>query len=339
MDNELSAAYKNAGKLLRALVQEHGQDVLNTPPDLYALLLQKQCHPTVAMQIALVIEASTVRRYFSQAATGISMIDVNNIVASAESGTGLSKLAIKNTLTCIFYGLSLPTDLSTVYIPTGENGHEPKVTVTADLYQYSTALQQITKAIETNDEKLLMGYRNDFSAMCQAGHPKALYLQGLCYYRGIGTEQNITKAGQYLRAAHAGGELAATSLLGDLLFEDPSCYDEAYSYYTVIGATALSKERQKNLKVILAQHRLNLYDMAFAVVMWALALVFNILLGTGAFSVDGASHWVWAGISIGVSTLVAALAGVYFALTKYNSIKWAIPAIAVVTMLFAVLAL
>lgn len=341
MGDEYQSSYNTAGTILRAIIKENGQDILKDVDKLYDALRDKKCDNTIAYQILLVIKSSNISRYFSQFATGISMVDVNNIIASAEKETGLSKKSIKSIVSCIFYGLSLPTTLSTVIIPTDDD-YQVRDSATGEFFKYGNALSIITKAINDADVSVFKEHADELEQMSRAGHPTAHYLKGLCYYKGFCTEQDNKKAMHYLKLAAKGGNVNANAMLGDLYFNDDEVlfhYDLAFEHYTVIGAVGLSKKRQQNVKVILEQKKVNFLDLSFAIILWIIALVFNILLGSGVFSIDSANHWVCASFSIAFSTIFVALSALNLFAKKFNSIKWVIPCIVFVTMLFACFAL
>lgn len=332
--------YSVAGSMLRDIIKQNGQDILNDVPKLEEEFRKRQCNEKVLYQILLMIKCSNLNRYIPQIATGISMIDINNIVSCAEKETGLSKKTIKTVLTCIFYGLSLPTELETVVFPT-ERGFESRDVVMAEFAGYDAQLKEIEKAIMERNNEQIVAYAQDLEKMAKSGHPEALYLKGYCYYCGVGTEENFSSALQCLEAAAVGGSIRANALLGDIYFMDYTRpdYNLAFKHYTVIGSVALSETRQQRVRVILEQKDTNKVDMFLIALLWIMTLVFNICLGKGSFSYDGASHWVSASFSIFFNTFFVGIGAYCIIKERYNSIKWVIPCIMVATLFGAMIVL
>jgi len=337
---EHNNVYRFTGEILRSIIKEKGLEILNDTQALEAQLKEKHCDEKTLYQVLLVIKVSNFNRYIPQIRTGISMVDINNIVSCTEKETGFSKKTIKAVLSSIFYGLSLPTALESVVLP-ADKGEIIKDVALIEFEQYESKLKEIDRAINERDNEKIVEYAADLELMAKAGHPEALYLKGLCYYCGIGTEENFHEAQRYLQTAAKGGSIRANALLGDLYFNERTLpdYDRAFKHYTVIGAVAFSPKRQKNVQIILQQKDTNVVDVGLSVALWVVMLIFNIMLGSGTFSFDGASHWITAIISIVLSTAVLAFGVLDFLRTKYNSVKWIVPCMAVVTMLFAMIAL
>lgn len=333
-------AYKAAGIALRELIRDHGTEVLGDLTALEAKLKEKQCQDAVIYQLLLLLQAGNVQRYIPQVKTGISMIDINNIVTVAEQETGLSKSAITALLSALLYGLSLPTTIESVVIPTDGHDYARRDLAFADYADYVRELQLLEQAVEQKAEGRVAEHAKALDTMARAGHPEALYLKGVCYEEGIATEPDTGKALHYFKAAAENGSNRANARLGDHYFEATvPHYTKAFSYYTVIGATALSPERRDNLKAILGQKNSNVFVMAFAAVLLALLTALNIAMGSGAFSADDAPHWVCAVISMVLNFGVFGVGVWSFIAAKYNSLKWIAPAMIVPFALLALIAL
>lgn len=325
---------------LRDLIRDHGVEVLGDLPGLETKLKEKQCNNKIIYQILLLLNSSNVNRYIPQIQTGISMIDINNMVAVAEKETGLSKQTIKSLLSCILYGLSLPTAIESIVIPTASGGYAGQDKAILDFADYNREMQIIESAIEQKAEGRVAEYADKLEAMAKAGHPEALYLKGVCYQEGIGTEADTGLALYYLKAAAHNGSNRANARLGDWYFESnmPN-YTKAFDYYTVIGATALSKKRRENLKIILWQKHTNLFVVIYAALLLIALTVFNVCIGNGTFSANGEPHWACAILSMVLTTAFFG-AGVWsFIKAKYNSLKWILPAMMVPFALLALIAL
>ena len=330
--------YTAAGVILRNIIKEAGADILNDIPALQQALIAKKCNETAMYQLLLLLQSSSMSRYIPQVTTGISMIDINNIVTNAQRNTGLSKKTIQSVLSAVFYGLSLPTALESVVIPEENNGQTMADKAIVEWEEYEKPLDEIEKAIGSNDEKTLVEMAPTLEKAMRAGIADAQYLKGICHYNGIGAPKDPALAKRYLTLAADNGCVRASAVLGDIHFAARR-YTKAFEYYTVIGAIAISKPRQNNVRVILEQQTVNRKSLLMSGITWALLLVFNILFGSGTFSAGGDMHWVCASFSILLTTLGLA-AGVYsLTIRKYDGIKWVIPVMVAVTLLFTLIAL
>ena len=128
--------YKNLGAIIRAIITEKGADILNNSEAFSKALRDKKVNSIVVMQLTLLLEAGNIRNYLSQIKSGITMIDVNNMIVCAEEKTGLTKKKLKLLLTSMLYGLSLPSAIETVVIPQSNDDfvQTDKAIITADKY-------------------------------------------------------------------------------------------------------------------------------------------------------------------------------------------------------------
>ena len=329
-----------AGNCLRKIIAERGPEILKDCAALGVELKKTNCNEAVYYQILLLLKVSNLTQYIPQISTGISMIDINNIVSCAEKQTGLSKKTIKMVLSAIFFGLSLPSSLEHVVFPKDKT-YAFRDSVMDDLQKYDAKLREIHNYILLDRIKEFMELVPILDTAVRAGHPEALYLKGLCFYKGFGTEEKLEDARYYLSLAAKNGSVRAHALLGDIYFEDPYFpdYDAAFKQYTIIGAVPLSEKRQKSVAVILQQKKTNIIDLGLASALWVLILVFSLLMGGGTFSYDFAPHWGGAICAIIFSTLVLVAGVLSFVYKKYNSIKWVIPVMMLIALLFAKIAI
>ncbi len=332
--------YRQTGIILREIVKETGPDILKDSAVLEQKLKERNCNDKILHQIMLITNSSNFNRYIPQISTGISMIDVNNIVLSAQRECGLSKDTIKCVLTSILYGLSLPTALETITVISDDGTITQKDTAIVDYEMYAEKYEKLLNAYASESQDLFVELMPELERMVNAGFPNAIYLKGLCYYNGFTTEKNIELAIKYFKIAAKSGCVNAATTLGDCYFERSfPDYTKAYEYYTMLGASGLTNRSKHNLKVILEQKSTNFITMALTLALFVLILIFNVFMASGSLSADGSSHWVSAVFSIIFNIAVFGVSVYSFIQKKYNSIKWVVPCMVVITMLFALIAL
>lgn len=337
---EKPSDYEMLGNAVKKVISEKGVECLADTESFISSLKEKKIDFVVAMQLGLLLEAGNIKNYLTQVKTGITMIDVNNMVTCAEAETGLSKKKIKYLLTVMLYGLSLPTEIASVHIPT-DTGYELVDKALVNQTKYISVLQTLREAIENNNEETIAKNATAFETMVKAGLPEALYLKALCYINGIATEKDSAVGFRYMAAAANAGVAEANAYLGDFYFENATYEDfsKAFNYYTQLGAVALSKERKHNLKVVVAAKRQNITQIILNGILLIAIFFFNSHIGKGTFSLNGATHWGWAITSDILVSMVYALQIVQFVLTKYNRTKWATVGIFVILALTTVFAL
>lgn len=334
-----SEVYTAAGNILREIVKENGADIISDTKALGNKLTEKGLGENTVYQLLLIIKTSNITRYIPQISTGISMIDVNNIISCAEENSGLSKRTVKELVSCILYGLSLPTDIAKLSIP-DEGTYKVKETYLLDFKEYEEELSILDAAVENMDAEAIAEHAETLEKLARAGHPDALYYKGMCYLKGISVSKNPALAKRYLIAATKSSCQKAEAALGDYYAEgDFPNYTLAFDHYTAVGSIALDKKRQENIKAIVQQKKANITTLVFSLIIFALTVVLNITVGSGAFSFDGSTNWVPAIFSIALNTLALGLGGYCLFKYRYNSIKWLIPAMAVITLFFTIIAL
>ena len=336
--------YKNLGAIIRAIITEKGADILNNSDAFSKALRDKKVNSIVVMQLTLLLEAGNIRNYLSQIKSGITMIDVNNMIVCAEEKTGLTKKKLKLLLTSMLYGLSLPSAIETVVIPQSNDDfvQTDKAIITAD--QYSKSIENIKEAVKNKDEKKLNDLSVEFETLIKAGIPEALYLKGMCYKIGIGTESDIKKGIKYIMAAADAGHAEANAVMGDYYFDNEYTYDftnytKAFNYYTQIGAVALSDERKNNLKTIIASKKQNIIQLALTGLLMIVIFVFNQNLGSGSFSTDVKTHWGWAIVSDVLCLITYGFSIYEYIKANYNKTKWAGATMFIITAIAAFFAL
>ena len=329
----LETAYSNAGEILRKTVKEKGPDVLQDLEAVENSLKSGNCDATATRQILLFLQTSNIVRYIPQTQTGISMIDVNNIIFRTENESGLNKDIVNRILVVVLYALSLPTALETVVIPTASGTrYNDKAIESSD--KYEDKLTEIKKAILANDIEKLTPLLPELNRMAENGYAEALYQKGLCYYNACGVEENISEAIKYFDMAAHNGCISAYATLGDCYFQNeiPN-YTKAFECYTALGAIANSKKRQENIKTILEEKRVNVKLLAANIVFVIAIIIFNVFLAKGSFSAYGETRVFAAIVSIVLSLAALSLSVFSFIKMRFNSIRWVTPLIFVLAMI------
>ena len=336
-------AYKDLGTVIRAIITEKKVDVLKNTEEFSKALLEKKVDNVVVMQLSLLLEAGNIRNYLTQVKSGISMIDVNNMVTCAADETGLTKKKIKLLLTAVLYGLSLPSAIESLIVPqgNGEFGRVDSAIISAD--EYSVKLEEIKQAIKNKDEGKLKELSSSFERLVKAGVPEAMYLKGMCYKEGVGTEADVKHSLKYIMAAADAGHAEANAVMGDYYFDSPTYdfadYTKAFAYYTQIGAVALSEERKDNLRVIMASNKQNIIQLILTGILLIASYFFNQQIGLGTFSTDLKTHWGWAITADILSTIVYGLSIFVYTKAKYNKTKWVAVTIFIITAITTFFAL
>ena len=310
------------GETLKKIISENGTEVINDSNKIIDLLCSHSINNVLALQTALLFEASNVRNYLAQVSTGITLIDVNNMVTCAEKETGLTKIKIKNLLAAVLFGLSLPNSIASVPV-VNEKGIEIEDTAILPVSEYSEKIINVKNAIVNKDVEKIVELAPQLELLVKAGIPDAFYLKGLCYLDGWAAEKNEKRGYQFIAVAAKGGHAEANAILGDYYFSsDHPNFTNAYQYYTMIGATAVSQDRQDHLKAILAEKTLNIQLMVINTIFLIMCFVFNNMLGSGAFSADLGKHWFWAVFSDILIAGTYEISIYQFVMQKFNSLKW-----------------
>ncbi len=331
--------YSNAGVILRAGLQKNGVEFLGQFDSLEEYLKSNKCDTTVICQLLLFLRTSNIIRYIPQTHTGISLIDINNIISCAEATSGLCRDTIKKILVTVLYGLSLPTSLTTIEIPT-ESGRRYKDAVLEPVDKYEQKLSTISKAIKERDLDTLAPLFPELNRMADNGNAEALYQKGLCYFYGVGIEENDNEAQKYFEMAAHNGSVKANAALGDYCFQaDIPNYTQAFAYYTMLGSIANSKERQKRVKIIVEEKHLNSKLIVANAILLVFLIVFDVFMINGAFSAYGTHHAFWGIVSIVLAVAGFSLSVLNYIKLRYNSIMWATPLIFVLDMLCVLFAL
>ncbi len=330
--------YLAAGELLRVIIRENGTQVLKDCSALETMLLDRKCDTTIVYQLLLMLNSSNVVRYIPQQSTGISMIDINNIIICAEKDTGLSRNTVKALLSALLHGLSIPTDMMSVTIPNTE-GYSQKDVALVDFEKYQDDIAVLNEALNEKDEEIITKYADTLELLVKAGHPEALYIKGVCHLYGIATIEDKKMAKKYLYAAYRSGCTRAGAMLGDVSYNNGFLSNtKTFKYYTALGAIALDDERKSRIKALLYQKTCNKKTLIFATILLLISAIFSVLCGSGTFSVNNTVRlgMIITPILLNFGVLIT---GIVLSIKyKYDNIKWLLPTIVAITMLFAAMA-
>lgn len=322
--------YSNLGESLRILVSENGIQALGEVRKVEDFLRGRGVNNLQILQLSLLLEESNLSRYLSKNPGSVSLVDINNIITCAERTTGLRRDAIRDILAAILYSMDLSNAL--VHTPVQATGdqiaYQDRGIVMRE--KYRDIESQIIQAVNAKDTKKLLELLPDLNRLAEAGVPQALYWKGVCYDMGLGAEKNLDKVHEYMEAAARGGCPEANAYLGDYYFsKDIPDFDTALRYYTEIGAVALNRTRQKNVRVILAAEPKNFKMLCMTGILTAILIVFNVMMAQGMlFKPDVGSNVVWAWISSILVLVTYALSCRTFFILKLKHIDYkVIPAI------------
>ncbi len=331
--------YLAVGELLREIIRESGPQILKDISALETALNEKKCNTTVTYQLLLMLSSSNVARYIPQQSTGISMIDINNIIVYTEKETGLSRTTVKGLLSAVLYGLSIPTDIASVTIPDAD-GYVLRDVALVNFENYQDDVDVLNEALIERDEDLIAKYADKLELMVNAGHPEALYIKGVCCLYGIATVEDSKKAKKYLLAAYHSGCTRAGAMLGDISYNKGFLSNtKTFNYYTALGAIALNDERKNRVKALMHQKTCNKKTIISTIVLLLAAALFSFLCGSGILSVNGSMR-VGMIITPVILNLGVLISGIVLSIKyKYDNVKWMLPAIIAITMLFAAMSL
>ncbi len=342
-ETEKIEQYQNLGAIIRTVISEKGIDILKDTEAFSKELIHKKVNSIAVMQLSLLLEAGNIRNYLTQIKSGITMVDVNNMITCAEEETGLSKTKLKLLLTAMLYGLSLPSAIEKVVIPKQDGSLVRQDAAILPLDQYVNQLKEIKQAVQEKKEEILKNKSVEFERLVNAGVPEALYLKGICYQDGIGTEADMKRALPYFISAAKAGHAEANAVMGDYYFEASEYglddYSKAFEYYTQIGAVALSEQRKQNLLVIIASKKQNITQLFLTGILLVVLFIFNQQLGSGQFSLDAKAHWFWAIVSDLLCAATYGLAIWSYSIANYNRTKWAAAAMFIISAICTFFAL
>lgn len=246
--NENQSGKSPLEQALCGLIREKGRDAYKNTTKVAQYLREQQISMTQIRHVELILTDSALIRYLDHMDGGLSAVECNNILISAE-GTGLTEQTIRLTVEALLGGMGIPQVLERVEQKNAARG------VTRDLYvpprEYAGILNEI-------EEKLARGEsptKDEYSLLDQfvrAGVPKAYRLLGQACL--LSDNDEMTKLGlERLEYAADRGEAEAAALLAD--YYAPRAGKKAHALYTKPGALAMDQERKENFRMLKEKHR------------------------------------------------------------------------------------
>ena len=232
------------GMALRAIVMQEGIEAYSDVERLAERLSAQGVSDIEIRQVQLVLEAGSFMRYKEQFSQGITAVDINNIIQTAEI-SGLAADTIRKVVSDLLFGVGISQNMHMEI--SFDSGYS---FLNKDIYSIPSAcgkeLDEIETALNTEMEvENLSKEQFSFLNYCAAaGIPRAARILGEMYLQGKGTVEDIGKAGEYLRYAVRAGDIKAMSLLGDYCYEN-GYYNEAYKLFTSPGTFAVDSSKRQ----------------------------------------------------------------------------------------------
>lgn len=264
---------------LKDIVAAEGAEIYKDIPRLVEKLKAQGVRDSAIKPVELVLYGSSLIRYLDQLSNGLSAIDINNIILTAESA-GLSARMARKTVSNILFSLNVPQlaqDVSAVELAEQANGGTIYIPPTA----YTNRIHELQEKIR-NQKKLTESDFSEINAFAQAGIPAANSLLGEIYLVGMGVPADKQVALEHLKYAAAHGEAEAYGLLGDYYYGQDNM--KAFELYSRPGAMALNEKRWVRFRNL---HNVKRYNNLQALLLVLLAVVvelFMFLFNTSAIT-------------------------------------------------------
>lgn len=264
---------------LKDIVAAEGAEIYKDIPRLVEKLKAQGVRDSAIKPVELVLYGSSLIRYLDQLSNGLSAIDINNIILTAESA-GLSARMARKTVSNILFSLNVPQlaqDVSAVELAEQANGGTIYIPPAA----YTNRIHELQEKIR-NQKKLTESDFSEINAFAQAGIPAANSLLGEIYLVGMGVPADKQVALEHLKYAAAHGEAEAYGLLGDYYYGQDNM--KAFELYSRPGAMALNEKRWVRFRNL---HNVKRYNNLQALLLVLLAVVvelFMFLFNTSAIT-------------------------------------------------------
>lgn len=253
-------------RALRALVREKGRDIYRDPDKVASHLKKEKISSARIKQVELVLTESSLLGYLDRMNEGLSAVDCNNILLSAER-TGLSDQTIRIIVSALLYGQEVP-QVFAEFLPLKEalyKGNERSLYVPPREYQQP--LQEIQRKLDVKTE-LEKADISQLRLFVRADIPMAHRLYGQ-YLMSCAVPNDIPRGVEQLQIAADQGDAEAAALLADHYMKtDPQ---KAHQLYAQPGAVAMDKRRRENFLVLQKRRKHCLTQL------WRLAGIFVLL--------------------------------------------------------------
>lgn len=293
----------------------------------------------IANQIGLIFECSNIKTYLKM--EKMSVIEANNCLNEIVSSTDLNRRVAKELLSVVLFAFgfqSVSDELDKLHVVEIRKNAKEFDLISPSQQDNNEVLKLIEQYVDKKDTVSLGEKSHELEQFVKEGDAYALFIKGKCYLYGIGTTADANQARRLLERSASKGFAKANSLLGDLEFENRN-YTKAYDYYTGIGAVALSSENQNKLLAILDNKKINLKMYVGSIIIFALTIIFDLLMATGHLCPSGCTHYPSGIISILLTIAVFGLIVLTGIFKKYDSPRLFLLCNSLITSVFTFIAL
>lgn len=293
----------------------------------------------IANQIGLIFECSNIKTYLKM--EKMSVIEANNCLNEIVSSTDLNRRVAKELLSVVLFAFgfqSVSDELDKLHVVEIRKNAKEFDLISPSQQDSNEVLKLIEQYVDKKDTVSLGEKSHELEQFVKEGDAYALFIKGKCYLYGIGTTADANQARRLLERSASKGFAKANSLLGDLEFENRN-YTKAYDYYTGIGAVALSSENQNKLLAILDNKKINLKMYVGSIIIFALTIIFDLLMATGHLCPSGCTHYPSGIISILLTVAVFVLIVLTGIFKKYDSPRLFLLCNSLITSVFTFIAL
>ena len=293
----------------------------------------------IANQIGLIFECSNIKTYLKM--EKMSVIEANNCLNEIVSSTDLNRRVAKELLSVVLFAFgfqSVSDELDKLHVVEIRKNAKEFDLISPSQQDNNEVLKLIEQYVDKKDTVSLGEKSHELEQFVKEGDAYALFIKGKCYLYGIGTTADANQARRLLERSASKGFAKANSLLGDLEFENRN-YTKAYDYYTGIGAVALSSENQNKLLAILDNKKINLKMYVCSIIIFALTIIFDLLMATGHLCPSGCTHYPSGIISILLTIAVFGLIVLTGIFKKYDSPRLFLLCNSLITSVFTFIAL
>lgn len=247
IEDDYGREISRLAKALRTIVKESGTESYKEKESLPVLLQNQGVDMVDIRKVELVLETSNFLRYLDQLSEGISAIDINNIIQSAEN-SGLTLETLKIIISDLLYGIGITQKIRQENYSEGweKSSGFSSQSIYLTPYAYKDSLDKVEKNIKEK-KKLEASEFSYLNYCCTAGVPRAARILGKLYLQGTYVGKDLKKAKEYLKFAVHTGDAGAMVLLGDYYYEMAK-YNEAYELYTSPGALAVNGDRKSRVR-------------------------------------------------------------------------------------------
>lgn len=246
--NENQSGKSQLEQALTGLIREKGRDAYKNTTKVAQYLRECQISMTQIRHVELILADSALIRYLDQMDGGLTAVECNNILLSAE-GTGLTEQTIRQTVEALLGAMGVPQVLEKVEQKAGTRAVERNLYVPPR--EYGPFLREIEGKLAEGEDLTKEEYSR-LDQYVRAGVPKAYRLQGQACLK-FGGEEQVRLGVERLEYAAERGEAEAAALLAD--YYAPRAGRKAHALYTKPGALAMDQERKENFRKLKEKRR------------------------------------------------------------------------------------